>query len=272
MRYLTLIPLFLLGIILASCEGQHANESPSFGYSMESDKHYYNEVETQNGDKSQAGIERKLKKTGNVSFECVAFRDTRNQLRDLVAAHDGYFSNDKESQGNRRMNGNMQAKIPVQNFDRFMADLEAIVPKFESKDVAIDDVTAEFVDVEGQIRSKRALEARFLEIIKSAENVEELLNVERQLEQVRAELELYEGRRKLMLHETTYATLNIHYFVPIAYEKTERQADFGGAFVTGWKGLVFGLEVLLTIWPVLLGGFLLVFFLRRKLILKRVKK
>ena len=57
-----------------------------------------------------------------------------------------------------------------------------------------NSVSEEFIDIEARLKAKRSLEAQFLEIMKRANSVEDALNVQRQLAEVRAEIEKIEGR------------------------------------------------------------------------------
>ena len=66
------------------------------------------------------------------------------------------------------------------------------------KTVKGEDVTEEFIDIEARLKAKRALEQQFVEIMKRANSVNDALNVERQLSDVRGEIEKIEGRKRFL--------------------------------------------------------------------------
>jgi hypothetical protein len=60
------------------------------------------------------------------------------------------------------------------------------------------DVTEEYIDLEARLRSKKALEAQFLEIMKQAHKISDALEVQSQIADVRADIERIEGRRRFL--------------------------------------------------------------------------
>jgi Flp pilus assembly protein TadB len=65
------------------------------------------------------------------------------------------------------------------------------------------------MDLEARIRSKQALEAQFLEIMKQARSVTDALEVQRQLSEVRGEIERLEGRRRFLENQSSLSTITV---------------------------------------------------------------
>jgi hypothetical protein len=70
-------------------------------------------------------------------------------------------------------------------------------------------VTEEYIDLEARIRTKRALEAQFLEIMKQAHKISDALEVQSQLADVRTEIERLEGRRRFLENQSALSTITI---------------------------------------------------------------
>ena len=70
-------------------------------------------------------------------------------------------------------------------------------------------MTEEYIDLEARIRSKQALEAQFLEIMKQARSVSDALEVQRQLSEVRSEIERIEGRRRFLENQSSLSTITV---------------------------------------------------------------
>src|SRR4029079_8097859 len=71
------------------------------------------------------------------------------------------------------------------------------------------DVAEEIMELEGRVNNKKALESQFIEIMKRAGTVEAALNVQRELANVRTEIEKLEGRRRFLENQASLSTINI---------------------------------------------------------------
>jgi hypothetical protein len=70
-------------------------------------------------------------------------------------------------------------------------------------------VTEEFIDIEAQLKAKKALEAQFMEIMKRANTIGDALNVQSQLASVRGEIERIEGRKRFLENQSSLSTIKI---------------------------------------------------------------
>ena len=78
------------------------------------------------------------------------------------------------------------------------------------------DVTEEFIDLEARIKTQKALELQFLEIMKQAHKVEDALEVQRQIAEVRTEIEKLEGRKRFLENRASLSTITVSLQSPTA--------------------------------------------------------
>jgi hypothetical protein len=78
------------------------------------------------------------------------------------------------------------------------------------------DVTEEFIDLEARIKTQKALELQFLEIMKQANKVADALEVQRQIAEVRTEIEKLEGRKRFLENRASLSTITISLQSPAA--------------------------------------------------------
>src|SRR5690606_29268369 len=109
----------------------------------------------------------------------------------------------------------------------------------------------------------RAVEKRYLELATQAKNVPEMLEVERELGNVRAEIESMEARMKALRDQVSMSTLSI--------TCTKQQAlverfspQFGVAFKEGWNNLLRFAVWLTNLWPFVILITVLVWWWRRR--------
>ncbi|HEV7844460.1 MAG TPA: DUF4349 domain-containing protein, partial [Pyrinomonadaceae bacterium] len=99
--------------------------------------------------------------------------------------------------------------VPAAQFDAAINEIRGAGSRVAQDKVTTQDVTEEYIDLEARIRAKQALEAQFMEIMKQARTVQDALEVQRQLSDVRAEIERYEGRRRFLENQTSLSTINV---------------------------------------------------------------
>ena len=217
-------------------------------------------------------VERKLVKTGSVTFETSDLSETKHRIDAAVKKHGGYIASEQAYTSPGRQSYTSVVRMPAGQFDTLLADATAGVGKFDNKDIGIQDVTEEFVDVQARIRTKKELEARYLELLKKATQISEILEIEKQISDLRADIEATEVRMRYLSKQSEYATLTITYYISV-----KRQIEFGGKFkqgiANGWDNFMWVLIGLVNIWPIILLAILLAWvfrYWRRKRRAKRV--
>ena len=126
----------------------------------------------------------------------------------------------------------------------------------------------EFVDVEARLKTKKALESRYLNLLERAGTVEEMLSIERQIGTLRADIEATESRLRYLSNRSDYSMLSISYYktIPAATDFAKR---FKAGFVDGWDSFVSFLIWLVGCWPFLVLLAAALFTWRRWRIRKR---
>lgn len=100
-------------------------------------------------------------------------------------------------------------RVPADRFGDALAALHEAGSRVLREKTTGQDVTEEYVDLEARLRAKQALEAQFLEIMKQAHSVDDALNVQRQLGQVRGEIEQIEGRKRFLENQSSLSTITV---------------------------------------------------------------
>ncbi|MBU1907781.1 DUF4349 domain-containing protein, partial [Patescibacteria group bacterium] len=100
-------------------------------------------------------------------------------------------------------------RVPADVFETTLSELKQVGVLTLHESVHGQDVTAEFVDLEADLRNARAEETSYLEILKKSGSIEEVLAVTQQLAQVRGRIERLEGRKRYLENQTDLATISI---------------------------------------------------------------
>lgn len=206
-----------------------------------------------NAEQDQSEIQKKVIKTGGLSYRVESTKEEYNRLNGLLKKYEAYISSENENKGYDRVNYNVSIKVPPQNFDPLIADITKD-KKLDNRWVNTDDVTSRYYDLQSRIENKQKLEERYQEILKQATKISDILEVERNLNQVRSEIESLQGQFKLLNHQINYSTLDISFYELVPYElDQEQRPGFGtrllNAMSAGWQGFQTFIVYLLALWP-----------------------
>lgn len=211
--------------------------------------------------KDSETVERKLIKDGRVEFETDNLSTTRKTIFEAVNRHKGYVSSDQEFKAPGRRSNTVVIRVPAESFDALLSDATIGVDHFESKEISVNDVKEEFLDIQARLKTKKELELRYIELLKQAKNVTEILEIENQIGQLRSDIESIEGRLKYLQDRVSFSTLTMTFYETFPND-TEFGQKFKDGFRSGWDNLIWFFVVLTNIWPFLLIGLGLIFGLR----------
>ena len=103
----------------------------------------------------------------------------------------------------------VELRVPAAQFDSALEDIRAAGGNVTAQKITGKDVTEEYIDLEARLRTQRALEAQLLEIMKRAQEVEDAIAVQRELTNVRTEIERVEGRRRFLENQSSLSTISV---------------------------------------------------------------
>ena len=133
----------------------------------------------------------------------------------------------------------LAVKIPADKYDSFLSDSE-ILGEIESKSVSSDDVTEYYFDLKNRIKNKKILQNRFREYLEKADSMEDILAVERQLNDVTTEIEKLEGSFRGLNRDIDYSTITFQLSPSVTETVSRGIPSFSRTFSTlGYKILSF---------------------------------
>lgn len=165
--------------------------------------------------------DRKIIRNANLTLEIASPEEAARKIAAIAESKNGFVVNSetKTSGANdsSRTTVNITLRVPAAQFDSALTEIRQTAERVAQEKVSGQDVTEEFIDLEARIRTQKALEAQFLEIMKQARSVEDALEVQRQLAEVRGEIEKIEGRRKFLENQTSFSTITITLNTPTVF-------------------------------------------------------
>ncbi|MFO0919256.1 MAG: DUF4349 domain-containing protein [Planctomycetaceae bacterium] len=157
-----------------------------------------------------AEAKRKIIYTADVVLVTESLDDFRDRLTSSLEQYQGFIAAQQMTgrSGSQRM-GTWTARLPAEQFSKFLEQL-ARWGELERESIQSDDVTEEFVDVESRLKNKRVEEERLLNLLKTqTDGLENVLAVERALNEVREQIERMEGRQRYLADKVEPTTITI---------------------------------------------------------------
>lgn len=217
--------------------------------------------------------DKKIIKTSTLNLEVKNYNVYYAQLREKVKNAGGYIAQEEQTQSDYKIENSLVIKVPVEQFENALYQLTEKVEKINEKKITSQDVTTEFIDVKSRLESKKQVRLRYIELLKQAKNMEEILNVQSEINSIQEEMESAAGRIEYLGHSSSFSTINLTYYEVLNssakdYDKTSFGRKIGTAFKTGleWVGDLF--VGLISIWPLFLVTFF-AYILFRRLKLKK---
>jgi len=158
---------------------------------------------------------RMLIQTSTLNFEVANYDEALAQIQKIATQGGGYLiSSTTQIHDNNVKSGNVTLRIEAKNFAAALQALKQLAKKLESESVQGNDVTEEFYDLTARLDNKRKAEKRYQEILATAKNTKDILEVEQALTNVREEIERMEGRKRFLEDQIALSTINVNLHEP----------------------------------------------------------
>ena len=158
-------------------------------------------------------FDRKIIRNAEITIEIDDPAAAQRKAASIAEDRNGFVVNSEYKQGagqsGARVSVTVVLRVPASEFNATVEAVQSLGGKIISNKTTGQDVTEEYVDLEARIRSKRALEAQFFEIMKQARKVSEALEVQSQLGEVRTEIERLEGRKRYLENQSSLSTVTL---------------------------------------------------------------
>lgn len=155
--------------------------------------------------------QKKIIKTGSLSLLVESSEWSVTKIREIAESKEGFVESSNISdtgEGIRR--GYVTVRIPVASFSEVFEAIKTVAQVVEIESINGQDVTQQYIDMEARLKNLRSTETQYLEILKKAQTVEDILKVQQLLSQVRGDIESMEAQLKHLTNQTDLATITVN--------------------------------------------------------------
>ena len=169
---------------------------------------------------SAEAFERKIIRNAEITMEVSSTTDTQHRVASIAETNGGFVVTSEAKQrdnvdpAQRTLDIKLVVRVPSPQFGVAFDEIKKLASNTPSEQVTGQDVTEEFIDLEARIKTQKALELQFLEIMRQAYKVADALEVQRQIADVRTDIEKLEGRKRFLENRASLSTITVNIQAP----------------------------------------------------------
>ncbi len=204
----------VLALLFAACgaeaKGSGGDYYPEEAPAMAADG-LYEEYEYENAEAPEAQGEtaldgQKLIRRVHLTAETEDYNTTMAAVQTKIRQLGGYLESAEEHTSGNRPNASLVIRVPAGQLDdltEFLAGSANITYRSESQ----ENVTLQYVDTESRIQALNTEQERLLQLLEQAESLEDILEIEDRLAEVRYRLESAQSSLRVLANQVDYATV-----------------------------------------------------------------
>lgn len=153
----------------------------------------------------------KIIKSGNLSLLVKNVEETATAISDIRARFGGQVGNASFHEYRPGVkSGNMTIWVPAAKFDDAMTEIKKLALRVENESTNVEDVSAQFVDINARLKNLRSAEDAYVEIMKRSGKISEVLEVTNALNNTRAQIEQLQGQLDYLSRKVALSSISIN--------------------------------------------------------------
>ncbi len=156
-------------------------------------------------------VDRLIIKSGQFSLVVKDVASTSQSIINYAVAKGGFLvsKNISKSSDNKSYSGTVVVRVPAKEFDNSIGEYKKF-GEVKSQSITGQDVTEDYVDTQAQLKNLKAAETQFLEILKKAYTIKDILLVQTELTTVRDKIERLEGYKKYLEQSASLSSVTVY--------------------------------------------------------------
>lgn len=172
-----------------------------------------------------------LIKRANLVLSVESVEEGFNQVREIVAAQQGDVLS-LTDQGDRQRRISFSLRVPQERLD---ATLDALteIGEVRSRSISTEDVSNQLVDIQARLSNARKSETALQEIMSRSGDISDVLEVSRELSNVRQSIEQMAAQQKALTTQVRYSTITLSLQSAIA--QSPNKPAFSTQLANSWE-------------------------------------
>jgi hypothetical protein len=216
------------------------------------------------------GLDRMIIRTVSMTLSVPNVEEAYREVERIATEQGGLIAGSQIRQDGDRTVASVTLRVPADSatYQLTLERLRGLAEKVVDEQAQAQDITEEYVDLESRLRNLRASEESLLALLSRAQRIEDILAIQKELTNVRGQIEQIQGRKQALERRSDMATINLQIREATAFSRAgwnpgETTLEAVRALRQALQGVAtFAIWVL--VWTPLWGGALVLLWLLRR--------
>lgn len=190
-------------------------------------------------------FDRRIIRTAELGIRSEDVRESAEEAQRIAEDFDGSVLNSQVDRNGGSAYAELTLVVPSEEFGRALEELRGLGEKVTTDAVEGRDVTEEFVDLESRERNLLATEESLLRLYDESEDVNDTLSIQRELTDVRGEIEQVQGRIQYLEQRSATSRVNLS-ITPVEEAATPPDWSLASTVDNAWDASLGFLQVIAT--------------------------
>ena len=208
---------------------------------------------------------KKIIKTANIKLELKDYVSFNRNIHQELNAYGAFIASENQVSNDERIENNITIKVPVDQFENLVNSFSGKDIKVLEKNITSEDVTSEVIDVKARLDAKKQVRDRYLDLLKQAKNMKDILAVHEEINTIQEDIESATGRANYLVRQAAFSTIHLNYFhgvapkesVPTFFTRLKESFDNG---ITVTQNLIL---FIINLWPIIIVALAGLIFYRK---------
>jgi hypothetical protein len=172
---------------------------------------------------------------------------TLTAVQELATTAGGVVASAETQESGATPSGSVTLRVPVEQFEVVVTRVRSLDAEVRTATTSGRDVTAEYTDLEAQLRTLRAARERFLAILAETRAIGDILAVQQRVDETTGQIDRLEGQRALLQSQSEMSTLTVTVTEaddPVVRVNEKPDDGLSKAFRDAWDGFTSGVEAI----------------------------
>jgi cell division protein FtsL len=153
---------------------------------------------------------RMIIKTGWLNLVVKDVLDTARKIAKFAEENGGWVVSSSISEHEKVPSGSITVRVPAEKFDEARDYFRSLAIRVTSERTQSQDITEEYVDLQSRLRNLEAAESQLFELMKRSGTISEILNVHRELTNIRQQIEQIKGRMQYLEQSVKMSSITVN--------------------------------------------------------------
>lgn len=153
---------------------------------------------------------RMIVKTGYLNLIVKDVLETVRKISKFAEENGGWVVSAYINEQDKVPSGTITVRIPAEKFGEAIGFFRGLAVRVSDETTQSQDITEEYIDLEARLRNLEATETQLLELMGKAGKISEILEVQRELANIRGQIEQIKGRMQYLKQNVEMSSITVN--------------------------------------------------------------